>query len=147
MAVTTPFVEMSAQSSDTQPLSLIKLVAWMRDFVTGGVVGNDGARSVLRAGAPSESAVAKASAGLLYKAQVFNNSGATVYFQVFDAASLPANGAIPALAPQPVATLTFAAFEFATWGRPFTNGIVLAVSSTPATLTRTGGGIFDAVYR
>lgn len=138
---------MAAQNGDTQPVSLTKLVAWLRDFVTGGVVGNDGTRNVLSAGAPSESAVIKAAPGLLYKVQAYNNTGATVWLQVFDAVSLPANGTIPALAPQPIAANSFAAFEFATWGRPFATGIVVAVSSTAATLTRTGGGIFDAVYR
>ncbi len=124
-----------------------KSCAFLEELATGGVVGNNGSRSVLSAGAPSESAVIKASSGLLYKVQAYNNTADTVYLQVFDSASLPDNGAIPALAPQPIAANSFAAFEFATWGRPFTNGIVVAVSSTAATLTRTGGGIFDAVYR
>lgn len=146
MAVTTPYVVMQAQNGDTQPVSLTKIVAWLTQLATDGVVGNNGDSAASSAGSPTESQVVKASAGVLYSVRAYNNIGSTIYLQVFDAAAVPADGATPTLAPRNIAANSWGDIDLGV-GRKFTNGISLAASSTPTVLTRTGGVMFDAVYR
>lgn len=146
MAVTTPYVVMQAQNGDTQPVSLTKIVAWLTQLATDGVAGNNGDSAASSAGSPTESQVVKAGAGVLYSVRAYNNTGSTIYLQVFDAVAVPADGVTPTLAPRNIAANSWGEIDLGV-GRTFTNGISLAASSTPTVLTRTGGVMFDAVYR
>ena len=78
-------------------------------------------------------------------ASMFNNNGSTRYLQVFDAAALPANGVVPDLV---IAVTTGATVQIPLTGRvPFATGIVLAISTTAATLTiGAADALFSATY-
>lgn len=80
------------------------------------------------------SAIVKASAGNLYGFVVTNNNASTRYIQIFNSATLPADGAIPALTiPVPAgAVLPFDTGKFPNY---FTNGIVICNSTTQITKT------------
>lgn len=70
----------------------------------------------------------------LLKAVVgFSNKGSDQYVQIFDAAALPADGAVPLLVIRAVAGYPFS-FDYPN-GRPFENGIVVCNSSTVFTKT------------
>jgi len=70
----------------------------------------------------------------LYDISIYNSKASSQYIQIFDAASLPADGATPTLPP-----MLFAAKETRgiSWinGRKFSNGIVICNSSTDTTKT------------
>lgn len=85
--------------------------------------------------------------GTIFSATVYNNSGSTVYLQLHDAVSAPANGAVPKLV-EPVLAGTTGSFDWAT-GRLCTVGIYLCTSSTAATKTLSGAtdAIIDSTYR
>lgn len=91
--------------------------------------------------------IISASACTLRSAKAYNSSGGTLYLQVFNAASLPANGTAPARTPIPVLAgdVNGDAWE---GGTRLSTGCVLALSSTIATLTVAGAvGWFDAEVR
>lgn len=97
--------------------------------------------------AAEASHVVKATAGSLFTAGMFNNNGATRYLQGFQAAALPANGAVPVFSI-PVATGATEFQLFGDLGLTFSTGIVLANSSTATTLTIGGAdALFTASYR
>jgi len=75
----------------------------------------------------------KSGAGILYGFTVYNSKTASQFIQVFDAASLPADGAIPAW----VGTVATVANLGANWlpGRTFQTGCVICNSSTGPTKT------------
>jgi hypothetical protein len=79
------------------------------------------------------SLVAKASPGRLTGLSGYN-SGSAGFIQVHDAASLPANTAVPAIVIAVPATGNFA-LDLGLRGRYFATGIVIAYSSTGPTLT------------
>lgn len=79
------------------------------------------------------SRVVKASAGLCFGA-VGYNSGAAQFVQLHDAASVPADTAVPKVTFTVPATSNFA-LDFGTYGRQFTTGIVICNSSTGPTKT------------
>lgn len=65
-----------------------------------------------------------------------NTNAALRYIQVFDAAAVPANGAVPLITfPLTAAASTQPPLSFGVYGRTFTNGIVVCNSTTEATLT------------
>lgn len=70
----------------------------------------------------------------LYDLTVYNVSASTLYIHVFDTNSLPSNGAFPTLAPIALPANSTASYQFFV-GRSFTNGITIAASTTPITLT------------
>lgn len=138
---------MAAQYNESQTDILTKILWWLVQANNGGVVGNQGQLSVLDAAAAASNQVVKASAGQLYALTAYNGSGATRYLHVFNAASLPADGTVPTLAPVQIPDGATGSIDFGALGRPFSTGIVAAFSSTADTLTAASGGIFDAVYR
>lgn len=91
------------------------------------------------------SLVVKTGPGILYGFTVYNSKVAAQFIQIFDAVSLPANGAIPAC----VFTAATVANLGTNWipGRTFTTGCVIANSSTAPTLTIGSADCFiDAQY-
>ena len=88
-------------------------------------------------GADVTELVASAAAATLLSVFGFNNSANQRYVHIFDAAALPAPGTPPDWAPISVPTVTNFALVFAK-GFAAANGVVIASSSTYATLTITG---------
>lgn len=93
--------------------------------------------------------VIKAASGNLLQCFGFNAGANTRYVQIFDAAAVPADGATPVLRA-PVApgsafqlTLTDPSDPPSSPGRPFTNGISWAISSTPQLKTVDAAATFD----
>ena len=92
------------------------------------------------------SLVVKASAGTLLGFSGYNSHTATVFIQVHDSASLPADTAVPkiVLAVPPTSNFSYDAGQ---WGRPFTTGIVICNSTTGPTKTIGGSTTWvDAQY-
>lgn len=81
------------------------------------------------------SLVVKASGGNLFDYEAYNAAAATRYVQVFNATALPANGTVPDLMPLEIPAAGTGSLAFVNEGCPFTTGIVIAISSTRATLT------------
>lgn len=89
--------------------------------------------------------IVKSGTGFLYGFSVYNSSGSAQFIQVFDARTLPAEGAIPAAfyKVETVANLRVSWLP----GRTFTAGIVLVNSSTGPTKTIGSADCwFDAQY-
>lgn len=108
----------------------------------GGTVTTSNATSSALEG----SHVVKASAGKLYRATVFNGGASGQYYQLHDAASLPADTAVP-IEPIYVPANSAGSWDFAAQPRSFATGIVVTNSSTGAMLTHGGNdSLFDAQY-
>jgi hypothetical protein len=89
--------------------------------------------------------VIKTGPGILYGFTAYSSNAAAQFIQIFDAATLPAAGAVPAVLLSVAATSTLGV----NWlpGRAFQVGIVIANSTTGP--TRTAGAAdtwFDAQY-
>lgn len=84
--------------------------------------------------AQQASAIVKASAGLLLFLHVYNANAAARWLQVFDAAALPADNAIPLLT-FPVAIAGTYTLNLAPLGLPMRNGIIVCNSTTGPTKT------------
>ncbi len=80
------------------------------------------------------SLVAAAGEARLYGFTVYSTKATAQFVQVFDDTALPANGAVP-LFSRPVAANNFVSVYYGLVGRAFYSGIVIANSSTDATLT------------
>lgn len=84
---------------------------------------------------------------LVRDVKAYNSSGGTLYLMLFNAASVPANGEIPALI-KPVATKQTADFDFGTDLLKFDAGLVAVLSTTDNELTRaTNVGFFFARWK
>ena len=91
------------------------------------------------------SIVAKAAPGKLLDITGYNSKGTAQFIQVHDAASLPADTAVPKVVIYVPATSSFS-LEFSK-GRSFANGIVICNSSTGPTKTIGSADIWiDAQY-
>ena len=91
------------------------------------------------------SRIVKSGTGILYGFTVYNSKTSSQFIQVFDATTLPADGAIPAA----LFTVATAANLGVNWipGRTFQNGIVICNSSTGPTKTLGSADCwFDAQY-
>ena len=81
------------------------------------------------------SLVIKASPGKLLMLTAYNNNGAARFIQLFNATALPGNGAVPVMI---ISVPTLGTFSFPIpnlSGMDFSTGIVVANSTTAATLT------------
>lgn len=78
--------------------------------------------------------VVKASAGTLYRLHGINNNAAVRYIQIANLAALGADGTVPAFVWQVAASSPFS-IDFGMFGRRFTTGIVVCISTTLATKT------------
>lgn len=91
------------------------------------------------------SAVVKTGSGILYGFTVSNTKASAQFVQVFDARSLPADGAVPIIS-QTVAAGSVVGFNWIP-GRTFFAGIVLCNSSTQGSKTLGSADcLFDAQY-
>lgn len=99
------------------------------------------------AGALAKSAIIKAAPGRAFQINVTNTGGSTEYLQIFDSATVPADASVPLLSIVVLAGAT-AGVDFGFWGRGFSAGITVCLSSTQATKTLVGTsvGFFDATY-
>lgn len=80
------------------------------------------------------SRVVKASAGVLYGLTGYNSAGVKQYIQLHDAATVPADGAVPkVIIPAGPAAAFF--LDYDGLGRAFAAGIVICNSSTAAAKT------------
>jgi hypothetical protein len=70
----------------------------------------------------------------LFGLQGVNNNAAATFVLIFDAVTVPANGAVPKLPVRAAGSDNFSAY-FGTAGRWFDRGIVIVNSSTLATFT------------
>lgn len=92
------------------------------------------------------SLVVKASQGKLYGLSVTNTNAAARFFQVFDAATLPADTAVPVISFS-VAAAQAGGLYFGSVGRAFEQGIVVCNSTTQGTKTiGSADSLFDAQY-
>lgn len=80
------------------------------------------------------SRVAKATPGVFYGLSGYNSKGSAQFIQLHNAASLPADTAVPVLMFTVPATSNFA-IDFGPRGRSFSVGIVVCNSSTGPTKT------------
>ena len=95
-----------------------------------------------RAGAPSSattpayaaSIIAKAAPGTVYYVTGYNSGVSAKFIQIHDASALPADGAVPAVLLSVAGSSNFSLY-FGTFGRYFSNGIVVCNSSTGPTKT------------
>ncbi len=90
-------------------------------------------RASATTGALAASLVVKATRGTLYGLTGHNNKSSSQFIQIHDAASLPADTAVPQITFEVPATASFSLdYEV---GREFQTGIVVSNSSTAATKT------------
>jgi len=80
------------------------------------------------------SGIPKATPGVLHSISVTNTSASAQYFQLFDSATLPANGTVPLFSVLLQAG-GFGFFDWPVYGKAFAAGIVWCNSSTHATKT------------
>lgn len=85
-------------------------------------------------GALARSIVVAAGAATLYGFTVYSSNAGSQFILVFDAAAIPADGAVPLYA-LPVAATNFVSVFYGDVGRTFIQGIVLCNSSTATTKT------------
>lgn len=93
------------------------------------------------------SRVAKANAGLLFRAYGYNSKASAQYIQVHDAAALPADTAVPGILIKVAAESHFS-IDLGDAGEYFGKGIVICNSSTGPTKTIGAADCwFRVIYR
>lgn len=88
--------------------------------------------------------VVKAAPGVLHRISGFNAHVAAVWVQIHDAASMPANGKVPAIIIHVAATSAFD-FDLSELGRFYQKGITVCSSSTGPTKTLSGNTAWFSV--
>ena len=124
------------QLSDYNDLGGVPTYADLVTAFNKAVYGQEEAPSATRttSAALEASHVISAVPASLYWLNVYNDKGSAQYIQVHDSASLPANGAIPVMTFT-LASKATATIQLSDPPMAFTKGIVVANSSTGATLT------------
>lgn len=110
--------------------------------VVGGLISLDPSGNAItglnlnnaRTGAAAASIVVKATAGKLYRVNVYNAKGSAQFIQIHDSATLPAEGAVPIVSLN-AATVANLVIDFGINGLNCINGITICNSSTVATKT------------
>jgi hypothetical protein len=95
---------------------------------------HDPGTPVISPGFEKSHVVAQARTVVRY-AKALNNSGSDVYLMLFDAATLPEDGAAPSRIPIPIPPFEVNGDEWPYPGTQFSSGCVIALSSTIGTLT------------
>lgn len=96
--------------------------------------------------AAAASLIIKASAGKLFKLWIVNNAGSAQFYQIFNSATLPADGVAPVHVIR-IPTLDYREIDFSEYGDYFSTGIVVCNSSTMATKTiGAADSWFSALY-
>jgi len=92
-------------------------------------------------------AVAKATPGRLFKADVLNATAGALYLMVFDKATAPVNTDVPVLRAY-VPANGAGTIDLGEWGILLAAGVAVALSSTIGDLTLAGAndGFFQAAY-
>jgi hypothetical protein len=122
------------------PFTDAQLAEW-EDVAAGGVLPRNNSSKAF-----GTSLVVKAGQGKLYGASLYNQNAAARHVLLFDAATLPANGA-PAAATFPIAAAAATGIYFGSVGRAFEQGILFALSTTAGTLTIAGSDLWvDAQF-
>ena len=93
------------------------------------------AYSVSKSTSWEDSKVVSANNAIFYSASLSNKGGTNLYLMVFDAASLPANGTVPTMPPLLVGGTDTRSISNLPLPDKFTNGIVVAASTTQENLT------------
>jgi hypothetical protein len=94
----------------------------------------------------SKSCIPKTGIGKLFGFTATSTNAAAQFVQIHDALALPGNGAVP-IATFNVAAANSVSTYYGPMGRAFTRGIVIANSTTQATLTLGAADtIFDVQY-
>lgn len=73
--------------------------------------------------------------GILHRLTVYNSKVTAQFIQVHNAASLPAEAAVPEFPALPIAAGSTGVFDFGVHGRRFSVGVVVCNSSTAVTKT------------
>ena len=108
-------------------------------------IGTVAAATTVSSTAYETSHVLKASAGTLYEVSFYNSATFAQFYQLHNAASLPADTAVPVRIIK-VPAGAFGSFDFGLRGRPFSTGIVITNSSTGPTKTiGAADSFFDAL--
>ena len=111
--------------------------------------------SISSSAALEDSAVVKAAGGTLYRLNIINTEAAVRYIMLFDATSLPANATAPlyrfTVASSGSLDIDLSSLRLGnegSTGLSFSTGIVVANSTTAATLTVSTGDdvLIDAIY-
>lgn len=93
------------------------------------------------------SLIVSATSKQLFNLIGYNSSGSTVFIQIFDSATLPAEGAVPNIIIS-VPTLSNFTWTSGNFPRIFTNGITVVSSSTASTKTITSATMWlSAAYK
>lgn len=122
------------------PVSEIQLIEFQGLYASSSLPLNETSDAL------EASHVIKTVGGKLFGVSVYNNNAAARFVQLHDARALPANGAVPAVVAT-VATIANLGLYWGSVGRAFEQGIVIALSTTAATLTIAGAdGFFDAQF-
>ena len=90
------------------------------------------------------SGVIKATPAVFYEVNGYNSSGSTRYFQIFDSATVPADGAIPACVPVAVPPYGLFSLSFAQ-GLFLGTGLSWASSSGAGTKAVTGADLWVTI--
>ncbi len=108
----------------------------------GGAVTFDPPLTFDTGGTLAASGVARVTAGTMLDINVYNGSASPVFVQLFDAAAVPADGAVPVTTVLNIPAGGNGSLSFADGqGRSFTTGIAWAASSTDTTKTITAAAL------
>ncbi len=95
--------------------------------------------------APATSGVIKASSGVFYEVNGINTSSSTRYFHLFNSATVPSNGAVPACVPVECPPASSFSFSLTKDGIYFDTGICWASSTARDTLTLSAADMWALV--